>query len=63
MEKKLVSKEDLIKLGYTKTYAAKIMRQARKRMVELGIEAYRNKKIGLVPVEIVEEILGFNLPL
>ncbi|HBI2045581.1 TPA: DUF3173 family protein [Enterococcus faecalis] len=63
MEKRLVSKEDLIAIGYTKTYAAKLMRQARKRMVELGVEAYRNKRIRLVPAEIIEDILGFNIPL
>lgn len=58
-----ICKEDLINLGYTPTFAAHIITEARYRMVEMGYEIYENKRIKYVPKKIVEEMLGFHLTL
>ncbi|GGD00350.1 DUF3173 domain-containing protein [Enterococcus wangshanyuanii] len=59
--KLVVEKNVLIELGYGKYQAEDIIRQAKAVMVSKGYVYYLNKRLGLVPVEAVEEILGYNL--
>lgn len=56
-----ICKQDLIKLGYAEYTSRNIIRQAKDIMVKRGYPFYNNKRLGRVPVEIVEEILGCSL--
>lgn len=56
-----ICKEDLIKLGYKKYQAISLIRQAKAIMVERGCAYYNNKRLGRVPREVVESILGVSL--
>lgn len=62
MNKKTINFNDLICLGYTKATAQQIIRQSKLNMVKQGYTIYNNRRLGTVPVEAVEEILGFKLP-
>ena len=57
-----VTKSDLIALGYGPSYAADIIREAKKLMVEKGHTYYQSRKLDRVPKEAVEELLGIKLP-
>ena len=57
-----VTKSDLIALGYGPSFAADIIREAKKLMVEKGHTYYQSRKLDRVPKEAVEELLGINLP-
>lgn len=57
-----VTKSDLIALGYGPSFAADIIRQAKKLMVERGHTYYQSRKLDRVPKEAVEELLGIVLP-
>lgn len=57
-----VTKQDLIRLGYGNSYAANIMREAKKLMIKKGFVFYESKKLNSVPREAVEEVLGMALP-
>ncbi len=57
-----ITKQDLIRLGYGNSYAAYIMREAKKLMVKKGFVFYESKKLNRVPREAVEEVLGMALP-
>jgi Protein of unknown function (DUF3173). len=52
------TKKDLIALGYGTSYASDIVRQAKHLMATRGYTFYTSRKLGRVPVEAVEEILG-----
>lgn len=56
-----VTKQDLVKLGYGNSFAADIMREAKKLMVKKGFVFYESKKLNRVPCEAVEEVLGIEL--
>ena len=56
-----VTKSDLIALGYGPSYAADIIREAKKLMVEKGHTYYQSRKLDRVPKEAVEELLGIKL--
>lgn len=56
-----VTKDDLIKMGYPKYTAISIIRQAKVNMLQQGYALYNNKRLGRVPVEAVESILGFKI--
>jgi hypothetical protein len=58
-----VTKNDLINLGYPKYTSIKIIRQAKQIMVQQGYPFYNNKRLGRVPKETVESILGCELEL
>lgn len=62
MNKKTVNSNDLIYLGYAKATAQQIIRQSKLNMVKQGYTIYNNRRLGTVPIEAVEEILGFKLP-
>ena len=57
-----VTKSDLIALGYGPSFAADIIREAKKLMVENGHTYYQSRKLDRVPKEAVEELLGIKLP-
>lgn len=57
-----VTKSDLIALGYGPSFAADIIREAKKLMVEKGHTYYQSRKLDRVPKEVVEELLGIKLP-
>ena len=57
-----VTKSDLIALGYGPSFAADIIREAKKLMVEKGHTYYQSRKLDRVPKEAVEELLCIKLP-
>ena len=57
-----VTKSDLIALGYGPSFAADIIREAKKLMVEKGHTYYQSRKLDRVQKEAVEELLGIKLP-
>ncbi|MBO0449170.1 DUF3173 domain-containing protein [Enterococcus sp. MJM12] len=56
-----ISKEELIACGYPKHTAQNIIRQAKDIMVQKGYPFYMNKRLGRVPKDVVESILGSEL--
>lgn len=56
-----MTKDELIKLGYGKDAAIKIIRTAKRNLVQEGLEYYSNSRLGRVPVQAVEAILGITL--
>ncbi|WP_195958040.1 DUF3173 family protein [Enterococcus gallinarum] len=57
----VMSKKELISLGYGNYQAEDIIRRAKALMAKKGYSYYLNKRLGLVPVEAVEKILGTKL--
>lgn len=53
-----VTKNDLMELGYRKYTAEGIIREAKTTMVQKGYPLYLNRRIGVVPKEAVESIIG-----
>lgn len=56
----VLNKENLIKIGYSPSTAKRIIRQAKEIMVKKGYTSYSNKKLGIVPKSVVEDILGVS---
>jgi len=56
-----VTKDDLIAVGFPKGTAQNIIRQAKYEMVNRGFTFYANKRLGRVPLEAVEKIIGTKL--
>ena len=50
-------------LGFGISQSSDIIRKAKKLMVNKGFAYYDNKRLGRVPVEAVEEILGLKITL
>lgn len=61
MNNHTITYNDLITLGYPKVTAQQIIRQSKLNMVKQGYTIYNNRRLGTVPVEAVEQILGFKL--
>jgi hypothetical protein len=60
----LVNKIDVMNLtGYSESQSKKIIKQAKLILVNKGFQWYKNKRVGRVPMKIVEDILGFELNL
>ena len=57
-----VTKSDLIALGYGTSFAANIIREAKKLMISKGHTYYQSRKLDRVPKEAAEEILGITIP-
>lgn len=57
-----VTKSDLIALGYGTSFAANIIKEAKKLMISKGHTYYQSRKLDRVPKEAVEEILGITIP-
>ena len=50
-------------MGYKKYQAISLIREAKAIMVQKGCPYYNNKRLGRVPREVVESILGVSLVL
>ncbi|MBM6586262.1 DUF3173 domain-containing protein [Pediococcus acidilactici] len=58
MEKKFITYQDLIQYGFKKHTAIEIIHQAKNNMVKKGYPIYLNRRLGAVPREAVESIVG-----
>ena len=56
-----VTRQDLVSLGYQSETARKIIAQAKLILISRGYLFYDNKRLGRVPINVVEEILGVQL--
>lgn len=56
-----VTKKDLIDLGFGPTQSQDIVRLSKYLVVQKGYDYYKSKRLGRVPVQAVEEILGVTL--
>lgn len=59
--KSMVNADDLEKLGFKKYQAQTIIRQAKELMVNQGFGLYNGKRLGIVPSDAVEKIIGVKL--
>lgn len=59
--KKLIGFTDLVEFGYKPSQARDIIKRAKKKMVNAGYGLYNNKRLGVVPVNVVEQITGLSL--
>ncbi|MDC0811227.1 DUF3173 family protein [Lactococcus petauri] len=60
--KSLISKQDLILLGYKEHTASSIIKQAKTYMVyNRKVPFYNNRRLGLVPRDVVESLIGVKL--
>ena len=57
----VVTKDDLVALGFKTGTAYNIIKQAKYLMINKGFTFYENRRLGAVPRSAVEEILGFSL--
>ncbi len=57
----IVTKRNLEQLGYLPHTASTIIRQAKQVIVQRGYPFYNNKRLGHVPKNVVEEIIGVSL--
>lgn len=60
-KKTTVDYKKIMELGFTKATAQQIIRQTKLNMVKQGYTIYNNRRLGAVPIEAVEDILGFKL--
>jgi Protein of unknown function (DUF3173). len=58
-----ITRQDLVQLGYKSETSRKIIAQAKLILIKRGYLFYDNKRLGRVPVEVVEEILGLHIKL
>ena len=58
-----ITRQDLVQLGYKSETSRKIIAQAKSILIKRGYIFYDNKRLGRVPVEVVEEILGLHIKL
>lgn len=58
-----ITRQDLVGLGYKSETSRKIIAQAKSILIKRGYIFYDNKRLGRVPVEVVEEILGLHIKL
>lgn len=56
-----ITRQDLVSLGYQSETARKIIAQAKSILINRGYLFYDNKRLGRVPINVVEEILGVQL--
>lgn len=59
----MITKNELIALGFGGSQSSDIIRKAKRLMVNKGYGYYDNRRLGRVPLEAVEEILGFKINL
>ncbi|MBE9893975.1 DUF3173 family protein [Enterococcus casseliflavus] len=60
MNLQTINKDDLIALGYPKATSQNIIREAKVQLVNEGLTIYLNKRLGVVPKEKVEAIIGVS---
>lgn len=58
-----ITKNELIALGFGVSQSSDIIRKAKRLMVNKGYGYYDNRRLGRVPIEAVEEILGLKIDL
>lgn len=58
-----VNFKDVMHLGFPKHTARSVIKQAKVQLINRGYTIYENNRIGTVPKEIVEEILGLKFPI
>ena len=58
-----INYKDIMNIGFPKHTARSIIKQAKIQLVNRGLTLYANNRIGTVPREIVEEILGIQFPI
>ena len=58
-----ITRQDLVQLGYKSETSRKIIAQAKSILIKRGYLFYDNKRLGRVPIEVVEEILGLHIKL
>lgn len=58
-----ITRQDLVQLGYKSETSRKIISQAKSILIKRGYIFYDNKRLGRVPIEVVEEILGLHIKL
>lgn len=56
-----ITKNELQKLGFGPSQSADIVRRAKLYLVEQGYGYYTSKRLGRVPINSVEQILGFKI--
>ena len=61
MINRTMSKNELMQLGYKEHTSVAIIRQAKQTMVKQGYAFYNNKRLGRVPISVVENILGISI--
>ncbi|MCD7112054.1 DUF3173 domain-containing protein [Limosilactobacillus agrestis] len=61
MKKITVNYKDLVDVGFCTHQARNIIHQAKINLVNQGLGIYNGKRIGVVPVKAVEDIIGFSL--
>ncbi|EAE8308503.1 DUF3173 domain-containing protein [Listeria monocytogenes] len=59
--KNMICRKDLETLGFKANQAVTLIRQAKIRMVNQGYPYYNNKRVGVVPRRVIEEIIGVPL--
>lgn len=59
----MVNYKDIVNLEFPRHTARSIIKQAKIQLVNRGLTLYANNRIGTVPREIVEEILGIQFPI
>lgn len=57
-----MTKEDLIALGYGKGESASYIAKGKRLMVDKGYSYYKNPRLARVPVYILEELFGYDIP-
>lgn len=58
MRREFVNYKDLRQLGFGDNQARRIIRLAKKKLVEKGYAFYNGKRVGLVPAKAVAEVIG-----
>lgn len=61
MSNNTVCKDDLVAHGYKEHTSKSIIRQAKEIMVNKGYPFYNNRRLGRVPIDVVETIIGVSL--
>lgn len=57
----MINKIDLQNMGFKPFQSGEIIRKAKRLMVNKGYGYYENKRLGVVPRQAVEEVLGISL--
>lgn len=57
----MIDKEDLIEYGFKPYQAITIIRRTKYELVQEGYSFYQNKRLGKVPVDAVEKVIGTSL--
>jgi hypothetical protein len=58
---KFVTKNDLMKLGFSSWQGMMLVKQAKAKLASQGLTWYESKGLGRVPLEMVEELLGVKI--